>query len=218
MIYEFSGKRLYALLACLAVLGLLMFAAGVVTGLGLAMPTRQEVALLRAAKPSNAFAAAAPPHVPAAVPALALPALPKPPAIVAVPPAQQPPAAPAATTPAVEPAPNPPAQQAAAAPAPAPAPAAGAVAATNLAQAEEQAAFALQLGSFRDLNHAKQLQTDLKAQGYNTSILTALDSSQREWHIVRIEGFKTLASASQAAAEFIGKERMPAVVRRSKAL
>jgi len=213
MIYEFSGKRLYVLLACLAVLGLLTFSAGVVTGIGLAMPTREEVALLKSAKPSNPVAAGVPPHLPA-VPALALPAVPKPPALAAVSPAQQPVAAPAQTPTPPEPAPNPPAHEAAAPPAPAAAP----VAAANPAQPDNQPAFALQLGSFRDLNHAKQLQTDLKAQGYNTSILTALDSNQREWHIVRIEGFKTLASASQAAADFIGKERMPALVRRAKAL
>jgi len=210
MMYQFSKKHLLVLAISLAVLGFLTFSAGVVTGIGLAMPTREEVALLKAAKPATAVAAAVPPHVPAAVPALALPSLPVPPA--ATPPAKPDrPAAPAAM-PAAEPVATQASREA-----PAAAPAAAAPAGKP-APADSQNEFALQLGSFRDLNHAKQLQSDMKDRGYSTSILTALDADQREWHVVRIEGYKTLASASQAAADFIGKERIPAVVRRSKAL
>jgi len=210
MMYQFSKKHLLVLAISLAVLGFLTFSAGVVTGIGLAMPTREEVALLKAAKPATAVAAAVPPHVPEAVPALALPSLPVPPA--ATPPAKPDrPAAPAAM-PAAEPVATQASREA-----PAAAPAAAAPAGKP-APADSQNEFALQLGSFRDLNHAKQLQSDMKDRGYSTSILTALDADQREWHVVRIEGYKTLASASQAAADFIGKERIPAVVRRSKAL
>ena len=215
MMYQFSKKHLFVLVICLAVLGFLTFSAGVVTGIGLAMPTREEIALLKAAKPANAVAAAGPLHLPAAVPALALPSHPAPPALPApAPPAKVDQAAAPAAMAAAEPAAA--AQASREVPVAVVAPAAAP--AGKVAQADSQDEFALQLGSFRDLNHAKQLQSDLKDRGYSTSILTALDADQREWHVVRIEGYKTLASASQAAADFIGKERIPAVVRRSKAL
>ena len=229
--YQFTGKQIAILVVCLAVLGFLTFSAGVFAGLGLAMPTREEVALLKSGK-LPAVATGAPPKLPAAVPGVAAlgsklplaaaataalqpapaatPAAPAPAAAAPVSesPAQVPaPAAPAPQAPNEAP-PAAPATSAAAPPAPAPV--------ANAAPAEPE--FALQVGSFRDLNHAKQMQADLKDRGYSTSILTALDADQREWHVVRIDGFKTLASASQAAAQFIGKERIPAVVRRSKAL
>jgi cell division septation protein DedD len=221
MIYQFTRNQILTLVVCLAVLGFLTFSAGVIAGLGLAMPTRQELAMLKAGKPP-AIPSGAPPQLPAtpaAVGALATkltaPALP---AASAEQPA--PAAAPAATAaPPPAPAPQPSNETAAVAPAPAPTPAPAAVApASAPAAAQTDTEFALQLGSFRDLNHAKQLQTEMKDRGYNTSILTALDADQREWHVVRIDGFKTLAGASQAAAEFIGKERIPAVVRRAKTL
>lgn len=215
MMYQFSSKRLFVLLICFVALGTLTFTAGLLTGLGLAMPTREEIAMLKASKaPKLAVAegpphlpsapVAVPPHLPAAVPQAAAPAPPK--TEPAVPPAVQP-ASPAAQNPVAAPASEPAAPPVVVAPAP-----------TMAASQPEQNVFSLQLGSFRDLNHAKQLQSDMKDRGYATSILTALDSDQREWHVVRIDGFKTLASASQAAAEFIGKERIPAVVRRSKSL
>lgn len=225
MMYQFTSKQIAILVICLAVLGFLTFSAGVLAGLGLAMPTREEVALLKGGKLPT-VATGAPPKLPAEIPGVAalgakLPAVaavtaaaqPLPAAVPQTPPAAAPVAESPAPAPAVSaPAPvsAPAAQPASEPPAAAPAPAA------NSASAESD--FALQLGSFRDLNHAKQMQADLKDRGYNTSILTALDSDQREWHVVRIDGFKTLASASQAAAQFIGKERIPAVVRRSKAL
>ena len=222
--YQFSSKQLFVLLICTVALGVLTFSAGVITGLGLAMPTREEVAMLKGAKaPKLAVAAGAlhlpaavPPAVPQVAPPVAPPALPgAAQAVFPKPAAAVPPAAPAHAEQA-PPAPQPAAPPAQASPA---ATAATATPAPAMADSQtDQNAFALQLGSFRDMDHAKKFQTELKDRGYNTSILTALDPDQREWHLVRIEGFQTLASASQAAARFIDKERMPAVVRRSKTL
>jgi len=218
--YQFSSKQLFVLLICTVALGVLTFSAGVITGLGLAMPTREEVAMLKGAKAPKLAVAAGALHLPAAVPPVAPPAVPQtvPQAASAVlpkPAAAVPQAAPAHAEQAPQ------APQPAAPPAQAPAAATAATAAPAPAMADSQTdqnAFALQLGSFRDMDHAKKFQTELKDRGYSTSILTALDPDQREWHLVRIEGFQTLASASQAAARFIDKERMPAVVRRSKTL
>jgi cell division protein FtsN len=78
--------------------------------------------------------------------------------------------------------------------------------------------FALQLGSFLDPKNARQLQAELKDRGYNSSIVTALDSEQREWHVVRMGSYKTLESAAQAAADFSGKERINALVRHANTL
>lgn len=209
--YQFTRQRLVIFVACLAVLGFLTYAAGVVTGIGLVMPTKEEIAMLKAAKPADTVAAA-PVHLPAtpAIPPVAQAAAHP----VAAAPAAAPLAQPQAQAPAAVPA------EAAAAPvAPPPdAPARIAPSPSLAAKANSDDGFSLQLGSFHDANNAKQLQTDLKDRGYNTSILTALDSDQREWHVVRIDGFKTLDSAAKAAADFTGKERMPALVRRSNGL
>lgn len=208
--YQFNSKRLFVLLMCVLALVVVTFTAGVVTGLGIAMPTREEIALLKSAHAPKLAVAGEPPHPPAAIPAVAVPTLAVPTVAVAAAAAipAQPPAEPAKT--------ETPEQTVAAAPAPTPAPAARIAPAA--APEPNENFFALQLGSFRDLNHAKELQTEMKDRGYVASIMTALDSDQREWHVVRIEGFKTLASASQAAQELINKERVPAVVRRSKSL
>ncbi len=84
--------------------------------------------------------------------------------------------------------------------------------------ASEGGLFALQVGSFLDPKNARQLQADLKDRGYNTSVITALDADQREWHLVRMGAYKTLESAAKAAADFSGKERINALVRRANAL
>jgi cell division septation protein DedD len=183
--FGFDGRSLAVLAAGVCVIMFLAYAAGVVTGIGLWMPTRKEIAALKDHGPVPA-PAPAPVQTAAATP---------------VPPPAPAPAPAPAPTPASE-APKP-----AEAPAPAPAP-----------PAEATDIFSLQLGSFLDAKNARQLQTDLKERGYNSIIFTALDSEQREWHVVRIGGFKTMVSAAHAAADFSGKERMPAWVRRSDRL
>ena len=205
--FGFDGKSLAVLAAGLCVIMFLTFAAGVVTGIALWTPTRKELAALKNQGQSHGpveTAHAAPPPV---VPAAATP--PPPQSATLAPVSTPPPPAPAEPPKAVEPAPQQPAATTVASAAPPAAP----------ATPEENAnLFSLQLGSFLDVKNARQLQTDLKERGYNTIIFTALDGEQREWHVVRIGGFKTMASAAHAAADFSGKERIPAWVRRSDRL
>ncbi len=171
MNYHFSRKHLAALAVCLALLILFSFSAGLVAGVGLWMPTRQELAMLKHNRPEQAarISLAPPPAVLAPV---------------------EPPAAPLKEQPAPDPA-------------------------STEAQGD---LFALQVGSFLDPKNARQLQADLKDRGYNTNVVTALDAEQREWHVVRMGAYKTLESAARAAAEFSGKERINALVRRASTL
>lgn len=218
MTLHFDRKRILVLSIGLGVTGILIFSAGLVTGIILWTPTREEIAALKDAKPAEAvkkpavptlasLASAAKQDVKTAAPPPQPPAVPSPSEVPAAP--VQPAAAPSADSP-VPPAPAP----SAAAPAAPPAPSASNGTPLN-ADAQD---FSLQLGSFLDAKNAKQLQTDLKERGYAASIFTAMDSEQREWHVVRIGGYKTLASAAQAAANFSNKERIQALVRRSDAL
>jgi cell division septation protein DedD len=201
MTYHFDRKQLVILVVCLGLVIVFTYAAGVVTGVAMVIPTREELALLKAGRPASS-ATLAQAHLPGAVPAPALPVTPVP----------QPAAATRATEPASIPAPGAPATPAA----PPTAPPAPAVAAA--APPDDTDGFSLQVGSFREPKNARQLQNDLKERGYATSVLTALDAEQREWHVVRIDGYKTLASAARAAADFSGKERIQALVRRSNSL
>ena len=222
MMYRFDRKRLVVVKIALVLLCLLAYTAGVVTGIALWMPTQTDIALLhangRGAAPT--MAAARLPVGPPAIPAVRPPVLPAPAA------AGMPVKAASAPEPAPEPArPSPMSAMAAPLPAPAQTPpvaaagaAPGVAAAAGAALAPEDDVFSLQIGTFRDPKNAKLLQADLKERGYAATILTAMDSEQREWHAVRIHGYKTLASAAHAAAEFTAKERMQALIRHSDGL
>jgi cell division septation protein DedD len=204
MTYRFTRRRLVTLVAGLGLLVVLTYAAGVITGIGLLIPTRQELALLKASKlPLTAASVSAP--LPGVAPAL------RPPVIAAPQSAAAPPVLTAAALTSAAPAPAPPLanpQQTLPPQPPAAAPGLD----------DDADAFSLQIGSFRDVKNARQLQTDLKERGYAASVLTALDSDEKEWHVVRIDGYKTLASAARAAADFSRKERLQALVRRSNNL
>lgn len=194
MTFEFSRKRLAALGLCLLLLLVFSFFAGLVAGVGVTMPTREELAELRNARAeSRMVVSVAPPKHEA----------------VAAPPLPQPGSAEAQAMPLPDPPPEPSPRESSTSRDAAPA----------ASQAEEEGdLFALQLGSFLDAKNASQLQADLKARGYNTTVTTALDGEQREWHLVRMGAYKTLESAARAAADFNGKERMNALVRRSNTL
>ena len=199
MTYEISltkgrGIALGAAVCCLSVL---LFTSGVLVGIGLWKPSREEIAMAKeyrqrevAAKhvvstlPAKAEVSAA---VPAPVPAVAAPPEP------AMPVAHDtPPPAPLAAAPAVAAV-----QEAEAAPA-----------------AIEPSAFVLQVGSFRDVKNAQQLQSDLKAKGYPATVFNALDSDQRMWHVVRIGRYQDLASAADDAAKIVDKEQLQALIKR----
>ena len=211
MTYDFDRKRLMLLSACVVLLIVLSFAAGLVTGVGLGMPARAELALLKQRQAVKEPAqAAVPTHVnpPSSQPVLLPPKEAK--AATLAPEPKE------TKTAIAEPAPSNPAQ-----PPASPTPATP----TNAAQPPAQVAasetadpFALQVGSFLDAKNARQFQSELKERGYSASVVTFLDSNQREWHAVRIGGYPTLTSATRAAADFSGKERVQALVRRSGAL
>jgi DedD protein len=193
MKYEFNHKRLALLSVCLVLLIMLSFAAGLVTGIGLWMPTREEIALLKRRPVTETARVSAP--------------QPGPPPLQSAPPVGGP-----------EPA-KPPVVEAAAAPPPQlPEPASGPAEASPAAAPEDEGGFALQVGSFRDEKNARQLLSDLKERGYSARIMTSLDGEQREWHAVRLGTYKTLSTAARAAADFSGKERIQALVRRSNTL
>ena len=215
--FSFERKRLFLLLAGMCLLGFLTFVGGMVTGIGLWMPTRSEIALLQQSRGiTGATVSATAP----AVPALTAPALT---AATLTAPAIK---APALTAPTV----TPPAPAAASIPraaeAPQPAAPAAAAAAEPLPEAplvhppitKTRNLFCLQLGSFSNQDNAKKLQAELKDKGYAAIIFEQIDSDQRTWHAVRIGGYDSLDSASRAAADFSNKERIQALVRKSDSL
>ena len=147
--FAFNSRRLTTLFLCLALLAVLSYAAGVVTGIGLWMPTHAEIALLKTTYHGNPATAAAVASSRLPVPAVQVPAVTVEKTIAAA-------TAPAAALPApVKPSP------AAAAPAALPPPPSNpspfaATAATlpspaaKPAAALEEDVFSVQLGSFRD--------------------------------------------------------------------
>jgi cell division septation protein DedD len=210
MMYHFDRKRLVVVKIALVLLCLLAYAGGVVTGIALWMPTQADIVLLHANERGAAPTVAAA-RLPVKSPAL--PAVSPPRPVLPAPPATTMPVKAASAPEPARPSP----MSAMAAPLPAPAQPSAATAAAEAAAPEDDV-FSLQIGTFRDPKNAKQLQADLKEKGYAASILTAMDSEQREWHAVRIHGFKTVASAARAATEFTTKERMQALIRRSDGL
>jgi cell division protein FtsN len=196
---ELDKKTMAILAVGLCSIVLLTFLSGVVTGIALWTPTQKELALLKDRGSA--------PNVPVVATAAAPPAARPEPKPVEPKPVEPKPVEPKPVGPAPAPATPAPAAQPAQAEAAAPPPA-----------APEDDVFSLQVGSFLDAKNARQLQTDLKEKGYNTIVFTALDNEQREWHVVRIGGFRTMTSASRAAADFSGKERRAAMIRRSDRL
>jgi cell division septation protein DedD len=212
--FKFTKSAVVMLVTCTVLLALLDFAAGVITGVGLWAPTRAEIAVLKSRRMPGTLAAGKPGTSGAEIPGGQVAAPTVTPAVLV------PNAAPSTPTqPAAAPAqtPNPPA-------APQPARVDAILASLTMPQASPAAApaaageYSLQLGSFLDPNNAHQLQADLKERGYTTYIFTATDADRKEWHVVRIDGFKTLVSASSTAAAFTEKERIQAMVRHSGAL
>jgi cell division septation protein DedD len=205
--FAFDRKRFMVLMLGTILVVVLAFVCGVVTGVGLWMPTQSELALLKKGTPGTEVASTV--KLPAK-PELPKPELPKAAAVVP----EKPAPTPAATTAA-----NPPAPQAPVTAAAPPEPAAlSPLQAAAQATSTADDLFALQLGSFLKPENAKQLQAELKDKGYAATIFRSTDADQRTWHTVRISGFKTLVAASQAAADFSAKERIQALVRRSDSL
>ena len=60
--------------------------------------------------------------------------------------------------------------------------------------------FGLQVGSFRDPNHAESLRASLLLQGYNAHIATARKSPDEVWYRTIVGPYSSLADAKVAAA------------------
>jgi cell division septation protein DedD len=198
MTYEISltkarGIALGAAVCCLSVL---LFTSGVLVGIGLWKPSREEIAMAKEYRQREAAAR----HVVSTLPAKADASLTVPASVPAAVPLEA--AAPVAhdsVPPAIS----------------APAPAVAAVQEAEAApDATELSAFVLQVGSFRDVKNAQQLQSDLKAKGYPATVFNALDSDQRMWHVVRIGRYQDLASAADDAAKIGDKEQLQALIKR----
>lgn len=198
MTYEISltkgrGIALGAAVCCLSVL---LFTSGVLVGIGLWKPSREEIAMAKEYRQREVAARHAVSTLPAKVEApAAIPA----PVSAAAPPEAAAPVAHDSPAPAVS----------------APAPATAAVQEAEVTPAAaEPSAFVLQVGSFRDVKNAQQLQSDLKAKGYPATVFNALDSDQRMWHVVRIGRYQDLASAADDAAKIGDKEQLQALIKR----
>jgi cell division septation protein DedD len=84
--------------------------------------------------------------------------------------------------------------------------------------AADPSRYALQVGAFLSSNNADVLLRELAEKGYTPYIFTAPDSKGRPWHLVRIGKFSDRLKASSAASDFQSKERMTALVRPSNAM
>jgi cell division septation protein DedD len=188
--FAFDRKKLLVMIGAGLLAGLLLYAAGIFTGLALSAPTKSEIAALKARHASSNQQAAAP-----------APAPPQPVPVTYAPPPPAPIAAPAQPA-AVE----------------AAKPLSSAAEALGAESAPDRDVYSIQVGSFTDAKAARALQTDLRERGYPAAIFIAMDSDHKEWQAVRIGGFPTLSRASAAAGIFTNKERMQALVRRSSTL
>jgi cell division protein FtsN len=194
---KWRAVALVAITCCLA--GLLFFC-GVLVGVGLWQPTREEIQMAREYRRQHQ------PAAPAPVQAAAAASVPPPQAAAIAAPAHAA-AEPVAPAPAEHPAPS------------IPPPAAPAAHETPVQTAAvEPLPFVLQVGSFRDPKNAKQLQTELAGKGYQATVFNALDSEQRMWHVVRVGHYQDVASAASDAAKIGDKEQLQALIRRGDRL
>lgn len=182
--------------SCLA--GLLFFA-GILVGVVLWQPTREEIRVATEYRKRQSQPAATVVTASAAPPPQAAAALP----VAAPPPAPAPVPAPAPAEPT--PAPAAPARTIAELPA-------------HPSDGPDTAPFVLQVGSFRDIKNAKQLQMELMGRGYQATVFNALDTDQRMWHVVRVGRYNDLASAAADAAKIGDKEQLQAMIRRGDRL
>lgn len=243
MAYEFSidKKTGIILVTGYALVGVLLFVAGFLLGIGYHLPaTPTEMVMqsppakaaetpvaLPSEKPAEQSAEVSTPPpdstpetlapVPAPAPAdEGQPAAPAPePTLAAASPSPSSNAAPAPAKtlipPAVTPTPAP-------APTPAPLASAAAAAAEPSPSPASQEEYSLQVGSFIDPSNAARLAKELRDKGYKPTILNATDSHYRVWHAVRIGPYKDMQTAAKEAASLRQAEQILALVRPAKSL
>ena len=71
----------------------------------------------------------------------------------------------------------------------------------------------VQIGVFRDQNEANRLLKDIERKGYAPSFFSGRDAEARQWYAVRIGAYSDRQQATNAAANFSRQEKMKAVVR-----
>ena len=71
----------------------------------------------------------------------------------------------------------------------------------------------VQVGVFQDQNEASRLLKDIERKGYAPSFFSGRDAEARQWFAVRIGAYSDREQASIAATNFTKQERMKAVVR-----
>ena len=204
-IYEFSLDRrtLRRILGGVAILNILVFAAGFFTGVSVTFPQLAQQLNVKPAEVQSGF------YMPPADPtpeAVASAAATKPVADEDLP------AEEVAGEPVIDP-------DAPALPAEEPAVVAPRVAETPIRlQLPDSSRFAVQVGAFLSPANAEVLIRDLKDRGYTAYVFMAPDGKGRTWHLVRIGGFIDRNTATSAATDFRSKERMTALVRPANAM
>lgn len=213
MNYEFSmnKKEMMVLLFGLGLLGVLLFAAGLLIGYGSRpspLPANPFVA-------QNLSKVKLVPPAPAKAVSLVKPLQASPPTAGPASTGSNPPQGPANASllTSAAAAPNPP-------PVAADPGASIATKASGQAPAADAAAkaYSIQMGAFLDPNNAARLVKNLKGLGYNATIFKAPDRRGRIWDAVRLGRFNDLGDAMRAASEFRTKEQIFALVRPANTL
>ncbi|HET6978788.1 MAG TPA: SPOR domain-containing protein [Pyrinomonadaceae bacterium] len=214
MNYEFAldKKAIISLVACLILIGVLLFAAGLIIG-------RQWPTSETASTPSSATDGqrAELPKEPVLDEEAALPkADVRPrtaPAKLELPPQPQAPAPPTAS------------QAAAAVTAAATAPKDDRVVIVSEAETDQNKPEAadpeyvtVQVGVFLDEKEASRLLQQMERRGYAPTFFSGRDAEARQWYAVRIGTYSDREQATRAAANFTKQEKMKAVVRPSESL
>jgi cell division protein FtsN len=71
----------------------------------------------------------------------------------------------------------------------------------------------VQVGVFPDQNEASRLLKDIERKGYAPSFFSGRDAEARQWYAVRIGAYSDKQQAANAAANFTRQEKLKAVVR-----
>jgi cell division protein FtsN len=75
--------------------------------------------------------------------------------------------------------------------------------------------YVVQIGAFLKEENAWRLREELERKGYSVSIHTDTDREQNFWYAVRLGSYTDQAGAKRAAANFTQQEKMKAIVRPS---
>ena len=92
----------------------------------------------------------------------------------------------------------------------------------NLAQAalagRSRSEFAVQLGAFLQNENAQALSRRLEERGYDADVVPMEGAQGRTWYLVRFGAYETRTEALMAASEFKNREGLDALVRQSDSM